>query len=205
MIRAPIRRSASRVAAGLLVAAASLAVVALAPIRTYKPSCGRPYPLLGRPAIEGPLRSDYVEMLTRAMRRENFRYWRLRDTVLVPLWPVFDGNRVFQNWDEFTLNTEWRIARSIVNGYTAHGCAPPPEAVRRLYGSIEQSCGWPVERTPDGRRIPPPEFWLVDDCALFRAAVIRVEAMPQPLFTPKGASQGEPAAPPRPGPEPQRL
>ena len=33
---------------------------------------------------------------------------------------------------ESTLNNEWRVAHSIVNGYAARGCAPPPEAVRRL-------------------------------------------------------------------------
>lgn len=180
MTGAAIRRFALRLLAGLLVAVGSLAVVTVAPIQVYKPSCGRPYPLVGRPKISGPLRPAYVDMFTRLMRQEGFRYWRLGDMVLVPMSPVFDGNERW-DWNDFTLNMEWRVAYSIANGYTADGCAPTLEAVRRLFGNIEGSCGRPVERTPDGRRISPPTFWIEDDCNLFRAAVVRVEDMPQPL------------------------
>lgn len=119
-------------------------------------------------------------MFTRAMRREGFRHLRIGNTILVPVLPVFDGNRLW-NWADFTLNNEWRVAYSIVNGWTAHGCAPPPEAVRRLYGDIPGTCGRPVERSADGRTVPPPSFWIRDDCNLLRAAVIRVEDMPRPL------------------------
>ena len=79
------------------------------------------------------------------------------------------------------INTEWRIAQGIVNGYTAHGCAPPPEAVRRLDPGIKGVCGVPLERRPDGRIVGPVGVDVSDDCDLFRAAVIRVEDMPQPL------------------------
>jgi hypothetical protein len=79
-------------AAGLLVLAALFAVAALVPLQVYKPSCGRDHPLLGRPKIDGPLRPAYVEMFTRLMREENFRFRRIGNTVLVPVVPVFDGD-----------------------------------------------------------------------------------------------------------------
>ncbi|GAA0566617.1 hypothetical protein GCM10009416_00730 [Craurococcus roseus] len=174
---------ARRVAAGLLVVAALLAAVTLVPLRVYKPSCGDPpRSIVGaRPRMEGPLRPEYVEMLTRAMREESFRYWRIGNTILAPLFPIFDGNRLFGNWTDFVNNTEWRIASSIVNGYTAHGCAPPPEAVRRLDEGIKGTCGVPRERLPDGRIVGPVGVDVSNDCTLFRAAVIRVEDMPRPL------------------------
>lgn len=99
---------------------------------------------------------------------------------MVPVLPVFDGNELW-NWADFTLNAEWRIGYSIVHGYTAHGCAPTPGAVRWLYGEIPGTCGRPVERSPDGRVMPLPSFWISCDCNLLRAAVIRIEDMPQPL------------------------
>lgn len=204
MSAAAARWLAWRAAAGLLVAAALLAVATLVPMWVYKPSCGRDHPVLGRPRIEGPLRPEYVEMFTRLTRQEGFRHWRAGDTILVPLLPIFDGSKLF-NWADFTLNMEWRVAYSIVNGYAADGCARPPEAVRRLYGDVKGSCGWPVERTPDGRRIPPPTFWIRDDCNLFRAAVIRIEDMPQPLpaLERSATLRGVRAGPPEAGSAPQ--
>jgi hypothetical protein len=186
-VSAAARWLAWRAAAALLVVAALFAVAALAPMRVYKPRCGRSHPVFGRLAIDGPLRPEYVEMFTRLMRQEGFRHRRTGDTILVPLLPIFDGSKLFDCAD-FTLNMEWRVEYSIVNGYTAHGCSPPPEAVRRLHGRIEQNCEWPIERTQDGRSIPPPTFWISDDCALFRAAVIRIEDMVQPLPVLEGFS-----------------
>lgn len=170
---------ARRIAAGLLVVSALFAVVTLVPLRVYKPSCGDPpRSVFGvAPRLDGPLRPEYVEMLTRAMREEGFRFWRIENTILLPLLPIFDGNDSPEGWTDFVNNTEWRIASSIVNGYTAHGCAPPPEAVRRLDSEIKGTCGAPPERQPDGRLSHPRGVWISNDCALFRAAVIRVEDM----------------------------
>ena len=39
----------------------------------------------------------------------------------------------------------------------------------------------PPERLPGGRVMYPPSFWIPGDCNLFRAAIIRIENMPQPL------------------------
>lgn len=173
---------ARRIAAGLLMLAALFAVMTLAPIRIYKPSCGEaPRSIFGNPPrIDGPLRPEYVELLTRAMREEGFRYWRVRHTVLVPLLPMFDGTGRW-GWTDFVTNNEWRIASSIVNGYTALGCAPPPEGVRRLYGDVRATCGVPRERRSDGSGVYLDAFSIRNDCNLFRAAVIRTEDMPEPL------------------------
>lgn len=154
-------------------------MVTLVPLRVYKPSCGDPLrSVFGvAPRLDGPLRPEYVEMLTRAMREEGFRFWRIENTILLPLLPILDGNDSPEGWTDFVNNTEWRIASSIVNGYTAHGCAPPPEAVRRLDSEIKGTCGAPPERQPDGRLSHPRGVRISNDCALFRAAVIRVEDM----------------------------
>lgn len=179
----PARSKAKRLAAGLLTAAALFAAATLIPFRVYKPTCGSsPQSSLLVPVrLKGPLRPEYVEMLTRAMREEGFRHWRIGDTVLVPFLPILDGSPLFRSWADFVNNTEWRIASSIVNGYTARGCAPPPEAVRRLDPGIKGVCGVPLERLPDGRIVGPVGVDVSNDCTLFRAAVIRVEDTPQPL------------------------
>jgi hypothetical protein len=54
--------------------------------------------------------------------------------------------------------------------------------MRRLYGDIKGTCGLARERRTDGRVAPAPTFWIHGDCNLFRAAVIRIEDMPQPLL-----------------------
>lgn len=204
---AAARWLAWRAAAGLIVVAVLFAAAALVPMQVYKPSCGRApkWGLNGRPRIDGPLRPEYVEMFTHAMREEGFRYWRVRDAILVPLLPIFDGNSHW-DWTDFIINNEWRIAYSIVNGYTADGCAPPPEAVRRLYGDIKGTCGVPPERLPEGRVVYPPSFWIRGDCNLLRAAVIRIEDMPWPLPVLEGPSAfwDKKAGPPETGPAPQR-
>jgi hypothetical protein len=123
----------------------------------------------------------------------------------VPPLPIFDGNRVVGSWTDFVTNTEWRIASSIANGYTAHGCALPPEAVRRLDPGIKGACGVPPERLPDGRLVRPAGVDVSSDCNLFRAAVIRVEDMPQPLpaLEPPVAPWDKSAGPPKSEPAPQ--
>ncbi len=131
--------------------------------------------------MDGPLRPEYVEMLTRAVREEGFRHWWIENTILLSLLPIFGGARLFGSRSDFVNNTEWRIASSIVNGYTVRGCAPPPKAVRRLDDGIKDICGVPPERWPDGEVVYPRGVRTSNDCALFRAAVIRVEDMPQPL------------------------
>jgi hypothetical protein len=162
----------------MLAFAALFAATVLVPLRLYKPSCGDPTLSIlgGPPRINGPLRPEYVEMLTRAMREEGFRFWRIGETILVPLLPIFDGNRIFDTWTDFVINTEWRIASSIANGYTVHGCAPPPEAVRRLDAGIKGTCGGVrPERQPDGGLVYARGVEITNDCDLFRAAVIRIE------------------------------
>ena len=175
----PVRHATRRTAAGLLAVAALFAASTLVPLRVYKPSCRGPsQSIFGIPGrMDGPLRPEYVEMLTRAMRRDGFRHWRFGNTILVPLLPIFDGSDLAGSWADFVNNTEWRIASSIVNGYTAHGCAPPPEAVRRLDESIRGTCGVPPERRLDGQVVYPRGVQISNDCTLFRAAVIRVEDM----------------------------
>jgi hypothetical protein len=180
-----------RITTGIIIIAALFAAATLVPAQIYQPSCGRfpKWGLGGSPKISGPLREEYVEMLTRAMDEDGFRYWRFGNAILIPFWPVFEGNRRWDwtyfianaEWFGFVANAEWRIAHSIANGYTAHGCARPPEALRRLIGEYKPTCGVPPERLPGGRVVYPGGVAVAHDCALFRAAVIRIEDMPQPL------------------------
>ena len=105
----------------------------------------------------------------------------------------------------FANNTEWRIAQGIVNGFTARGCAPPPERVRRLYDDIKGVFGASPERQPDGQLARPRGVSISNDCKLFRATVIRVEDMshPLPALEPPGAPWDKRAGPLKSDPVPQ--
>ena len=203
-----------RLSAGVATIAALFAAATLVPAQIYKPSCGHSpkWGLGGSLKIDGPLREEYAEMLTRAMREDGFRHWRLGNTILIPSWPVFEGGRRWHwtfflansEWSSLVANTEWRIAHSIANGHAADGCAPPREALRRLIGDYKPICGVPPEHLPGGRAVYPGEVSITHDCALFRAAVIRIEDMPEPLPPVEPPYRSSPpGGPPKRSPDPR--
>lgn len=160
-------------AAGLLLVAALCVLLTVVPTQAYKPSCGhRP-----RVALEGPLREQYVALLVQSMERLNFTHRRVGDTVLVPVLPIFDGTRHFSNWREFVVNFEWKLASSVADGVAVGDrFYPPPEPLIRMLEASEAAHGsFPTRR--GGRALHGPDPRFKHDCALFRAAVIKVEDM----------------------------
>lgn len=168
----------------VLALAALLAVVLLVPLERYRPSCGG---WRYRTYLDGPMRDEYVGMLTELLAEEGFLYVRIGNEVFVKLvYPLQAFNRP-PKWDSlFTLliNYEWRFARSISAGYGPnHNRINPPQPLldamaryQALRGSIKEPGNW--EEVWERGRV------FDDDCELLRAATIRVEDMdPERMLT----------------------
>jgi hypothetical protein len=151
-------------------------VITLVPVKRYVPICGWP----DGHTLRGPMREQYVALLAHYMAEEGFRYFRHRNTILVPIWPVFDGGLF--DWIDFQLNFPWKIASNIGEGVTILGRRyPPPEPVLRTLRETEGPYGpYPRTRGSGSVQIGAKERYH-EDCNLFRAAVLRVEDMPGPL------------------------
>jgi len=135
--------------------------ITLLPLKPYVPICGR----RDDHVLHGPMREQYVALLAQSMAEEGFRYYRDGNTILVPVWPVFDGRR----------HRDWaNIAEGVQIGPHFYR---PPAPVLRLLG-IEGPYG-PYPRSKEGSSAQyGPDYRFVEDCNLFRAAVLKVEAMP---------------------------
>ena len=128
--------------------------------------------------LHGPMREQYVGLLAQAMAEDEFRHLRNGNTLLVPVWPIFDGGGRW-DWIDFQLDVPWRIALNIGQDVTvgAHWCSPPAP-VLRLLEEIEGPFG-PYPRPKEGSSAKyGPDHRFAEDCNLFRAAVLKVEAMP---------------------------
>lgn len=145
----------------------------LVPAKRYVPVCGSP----DAHVLHGPMREQYVALLAQAMAEHGFRYYRNGNTVLVPVWPVFDGERRM-GWTDFQLNWPWRMALNIAHGVQiGPDFHRPPAPVLHLLG-VEGPYG-PYPRPKEGSSVRyGPDYRFVEDCNLFRAAVLKVEAMP---------------------------
>lgn len=157
----------------LLGGGALLLVLTLVPAKKYVPVCGWP----DRHVLRGPMREQFVALLAQAMAEKGFRHYRNGDTILVPVWPVFDGNGRW-DWTDFQLNLPWRMALNIAEGVTiGPDRYRPPAPVLRLL-ETEGPYG-PYPRPKEGSSVRyGPDHRFVEDCNLFRAAVLKVEAMP---------------------------
>lgn len=157
----------------LSAGAASFLVLTMVPTKRYVPLCGaRDVHLL-----HGPMREQYVALLAQAMAEDGFRHYRHGNTILVPVLPVLDGQWPM-NWENFQLNIPWRIASNIARGVTIgpHSYRPPAPVLRLL--ETEGPHG-PYPRQKEGSSAQyGPDYRFVEDCNLFRAAVLKVEAMP---------------------------
>lgn len=171
------RGSPWHTAAGLLLIAILFVLLTIVPTQAYEPSCGhRP-----RVAVKGPIREQYVALLVQSLERLNFTHRRVGNTVLVPVLPIFDGTKHFSNWREFVVNFEWKLASSVADGVTIEGrFFPPPTPLVQLLEAGDATPE-PFPRRRNGRASYGPDPRFKDDCDLFRAAVIRVEDLPQPL------------------------
>lgn len=198
-------RRAGRIAGWLFGAVALFVSLTIVPTQEYMPTCGGRYGV----AVKGPLREQYLEMLVEYMARENFTHLRRGDTILVPLLPIFDGSKHFRNWREFAVNHEWKLASAVAEGVTLQGrFFPPPEPLVRLLGSRAPD-GEFFTRRRNGRVFHGSDPRFKDDCELFRAAVLKVEAMPSEAPPDPGAIDRARHArtaetPPASGPAPQR-
>lgn len=178
--------------------AALLSVLTLVPMMRYVPRCGGPDVHI----LHGPMREQYVALFAQAMAAEGFRYFRNGNTILVPVWPVFDGARHL-NWENFQLNIPWRIALNIAQGVVigAHSYRPPTPVLRLL--GTERPYG-PCPRPKEGSSAQyGPDYRFIEDCNLFRAAVLKVEAMPSETLPDLNALDRARHARTRPGPAPR--
>jgi hypothetical protein len=101
--------------------------------------------------------------------------------ILVPVWPLFGGRLSF-DWDDFQINGPWKMAASLAGGMRIHDHDyPTPAPVLALLQEIEaqdETFRW---RLPDGHVNLYAHVRFSEDCNLFRAVVLRVEEMRQPL------------------------
>lgn len=172
MTPAPQQSRWRRFVAALLNGAALFGFLTLVPSEPYAPVCGR---WRDAHVLRGPMREQFVLLLTKAMQNEGFRYWRFGTVILVPVWPLFD-------WVDFQLNAPRQIASGITKGVRIQGRDyPPPAPLQPMLQEIRLRYGPFPRPGPDGLRIFGPEWYMGEDCNLFRAAVLRVEEMRQPL------------------------
>ena len=170
------RRLGKRLLALVLAGATLFLVLTLVPVKRYAPICGWP----DSHTLRGPMREQFVALLAHHMAEEGFRYLRHRNAILVPVWPLSDGDLF--DWIDFQHNFPWKIASNIGEGVTILGRRyPPPEPVLRTLRETEGPYG-PYPRTKEGGsvQIGAKERYR-EDCNLFRAAVLKVEDMPGPL------------------------
>lgn len=148
-------------------------VITVVPTMRYVPICGWP----DGHTLHGPMREQYVGLLAQAMAEDNFRHLRNGNTLLVPVWPIFDGGGRW-GWTDFQLNVPWRIALNIAQGVTvgAHFYRPPAP-VLSLLGTEGPYGPYPRPKEGSSARYGP-DYRFVEDCNLFSAAVLKVEAMP---------------------------
>lgn len=158
----------------VLASIALFLVLTLVPTKRYVPMCGWPDGHM----LHGPMREQYVGLLAQAMAEDGFRHMRNGNTLLVPVWPIFDGNGRW-DWIDFQLNVPWRIALNIGQGVTvgAHQYRPPAPVLRLLEGA-EGPYGPYPKQVGSGPVTVGGDRRYREDCNLFRAAVLKVEAMP---------------------------
>jgi len=145
----------------------------LLPLKRYVPICGSE----DTHVLHGPMREQYVALLAQAMALDGFRYYRNGNTILVPLWPLFDGQR-HMNWENFQLNFPWRMAANIAEGVQiGPHFYRPPAPVLQLLGVVGPWGPYPRQKEGSSAQYGP-NYRFVEDCNLFRAAVLKVEAMP---------------------------
>jgi hypothetical protein len=114
----PRRRRLLWIAAATATAFALLTLVPLVPWRT---DCWGE-------RVPPPYRPIYTELLTDWLSRTDVHYWRIGDTILLRILPVFDGKGVF-NRKHVILNAG-AIATYLEDDYTVDGVVyPRPPAV----------------------------------------------------------------------------
>lgn len=169
--------------------AAWFAYVTFVPLVPYKPICG-----IGRNAVglEGPLRAEFVEQLVVALAEEGFRFRRAGEVVQVPhadIWPnrgtlSRPGHAMSRSFASFQAKLDATLATNIAQGRLWLGNAPrrpgrditvPPPLQAHL-DRLQAQYGPLPARSSD---TDWPWFDLfTTDCALLRAALIRVEDLP---------------------------
>ncbi len=162
-------RLVSAIAAGIALAL----FLSLVPITRYVPACGprRSIPL------DGPLREQYVIILSHYMDQENFRYWRRGNKIYIPLLDIRGGNELFRSRRDFLANAGRKIASSIANGVILNGRHfPPPPPTREPIDEMERKCG-SYPRPADDRSRGGRDRRFDFECFLMRAAIVEVETM----------------------------
>jgi len=162
-----------RLGAALAATALLVLFLAVVPIERYRPACASFHEDLQ----EGPLRQQYIELLTEAMREDGVTYARIGDTIYTPVFDILQWDQIFSGRREFFDNNEWKIASSIGRGVTLNGrYFPPPEPVLALIRETESRYGPFPRRLPNGQILLGPDERF-RNCELMRAAIIRVEDM----------------------------
>jgi hypothetical protein len=172
------RRKLLLCSAALPVGTALFLVLTLVPTKRYVPRCGaRDVHLL-----HGPMREQHVALLAQAMAEEGFRHYRDGSTILVPVWPVFDGRR-HRSWANFQLSFPWRMASNV-----AGGCPDRPSLLpSACAGSPPALSGRPLRVLPlaEGGRFG----------AIRAGLQVRRGLQPVPRGGPEGRGHAERGAP----------
>ncbi|HYG85079.1 MAG TPA: hypothetical protein VD978_02370 [Azospirillum sp.] len=118
--------------------AALLLIVLFVPVERYRPSCREHWNQIN---LEGPMREEYIGMLTQDMDREGFSHIRIGNEIFVRvLYPVHLFNHA-PNWTslgEFLDNTESKIAAGIAGGYRPDGTrSDPPPALAAMHAKAK--------------------------------------------------------------------
>ena len=145
----------------------------------YVATCG-PDPFK-RTYVEGPYNERFIDSLEKTMMELGFTYARQDGEIYVPYFglsgPVYKGYLLFEGYDDFSLNMDWKIASDIADGVVSDSLnPPPPKALAELIAATEAKYGPFPRRNAAGERIYGPDRRFADSedaCAFMRAAILK--------------------------------
>ena len=114
------------------------------------------------------------------MTRDNFIYARKDQEIYVPYaglsGPVVNGYALYDGYDDFSLNVDWKIVTAIAEGVEIDGMqVPPPKTLADLIAATETKYGSFPRRNAAGERSYGPDARFHDSedaCAFMRAAIL---------------------------------
>jgi hypothetical protein len=149
------------------------------PVMRYVATCGAD--MFERTYVEGPYNELFMHQLGEIMAEEGFIYTRTSGEIYVPYLglsgPVVNGYLIYEGYDDFSLNVDWKIVSDIADGTEIIGVtSPPPKALIELIATTEAKYGPFPRRNAVGERIYGPDRRFKDSedaCAFMRAAILK--------------------------------
>lgn len=149
------------------------------PTMRYVATCGAD--MFERTYVNGPYNEQFLDSLEEAMAQDDFIYTRRNGEIYIPYFglsgPVYNGYLLFEGYEDFSLNIDWKIVSEIAEGVVSDsGMPPPPKVLAELIAATEAKYGPFPRRNTAGERIYGPDSRFHDSedaCAFMRAAILK--------------------------------